>query len=94
MHLNHHQNHMTLEYTFTAFSFKGESSKFTIPDSRPLDDLNLIIVLGNYKYSSERLVHDASDHFVREIVDIFLFLTLGVILFLNIYFVILVVIMI
>ena len=77
------------EYTFTAFSFRGENSAFDIPDSRPMEELNLVVVVGDKFFNTDRILFEANNLFVNEVVNWFLLIIIAAIVFVNVYFIIL-----
>lgn len=74
-----------------AISMKGEARAHHIPLSRPLEDTNLIILIGQYVSNSDTLLLKCNQYFVEVVARFFLLLAFASILFVNFFFTILVV---
>jgi hypothetical protein len=77
-----------------AISFKGENNEMNIPISRALADVNLIVIIGQYVKNSDTLLVDCNQYFVKQTAFFFLYICFAFILFVNVFFICLTIILI
>jgi hypothetical protein len=80
------QKDYKVEYRFMAVSFSGEFNNLTIPHTRPLNQTNLILIIGQYTKNSDTLLLECNQYFVEMIASFFLLMCIAFIVFVNLFF--------
>ena len=56
------------EYRFFAYSINGENGLQDVPNSRNLEDVNFIVIIGEYVENSNIIYLEANSHYVVTVV--------------------------